>query len=155
MKGRKIGLAVIFALILAVKTVALGWSIASSDSRKEIVASFFEVVFVSYILGVSLWSIFLSDIYTHWRSILHLSGLTTLAFVALGTPAILPLSKSSPETTSVALHTTLSLYFFATLVAIRTKRGPKLHFPIKSIYSEKTIANTTSFAEDNVCGITG
>lgn len=114
-----------------------------------------HIAFASYVLAVSACSIGFSDVDSHWRATVHLSALTTLAFVVLGIAAILPTTESSRTVLATLWYSVLALYFVAAMIAVRTKRGPKLHFPAELIYSTKVIAGTTAFAENNVCGVAG
>lgn len=150
---RKLTLTTLLALTLAVQTAALGWNIASDASLTNIVTRALHVTFALYVLIVSVYSVGFSDVYSHWRATIHLSALTTLAFGVLGTAAILPTDESARTVLAALWYTALALYFVTAVITLRTKRGPKLHFPAELIYSAKVIAATTAFAEDNVCGI--
>ncbi|TDL21435.1 ATP-binding cassette transporter [Rickenella mellea] len=154
MHTRKFVLSIILAVVSIVQTFAMVWTISSDGSTKDIATTVLHVVFAVYSVSVSIASIRSTDVSYHWSSIIHLSSLTTLACAALGVAAILPTDDSPRSLLSVLWYSALSLYFFAAVISVRTKRGPKLHFPSELIYSEKTIAAATTIVEDNVCGIT-
>ncbi len=155
MKPRKLGLSILLALILSVRTISLGWAIMMNDSARLLLAYSLHFAVAAYILFMAVFSISLCDVQNHWKITVHLSIMSTTAFLMLGISAMLPTEESFPIILVAFQSSTLALYFLASIIAIRTKRGPKLHFPVESIYSEKIIAHITSLPMDNVCGTTG
>lgn len=160
MRLRKLAVAALLATILAIQSVGLGWSILDDDHANVIMYGL-HMAIALYTLIIAVRSIKLRDS-EHSTAVIHLFVLTFLPSALLFTTAILP-STPFPiaqlyESSSVPLalfYATLALYILALAIAISTPRGPKLHFPSEYIYSEKTLMQTTSKYEDNVCGVTG
>ncbi|KAI8972894.1 ATP-binding cassette transporter [Trametes punicea] len=159
MRLRKLIMAALLAVIVAVQAVCLGWSIVEED-RLNIAVYSLQLVFALYTLVVAVRAV--NQTYSHHsRSVVHLSVLTFFATALLTTTAILP-SKPMPvisvfgsSTPPLALwYTVYALYAVCMAIVATTPRGPPLHFPSEKIYSEKTLMQVTSHYEDNVCGIT-
>ena len=119
------------------------------------------MLFAIYLSIFAVQSVGKNTFYSHTRNIIHLSVLTTLTFVLLGTTALVPRDQTSlaedfqPHFLQVIWYIVLGLYALSTVVAITTPLGPALHFPVSRIYSEKTVAAITNQAVDNVSGSTG
>ncbi|KAI0074080.1 multidrug resistance-associated ABC transporter [Panus rudis PR-1116 ss-1] len=166
MRIRKLILAFLFAIILAIQAISLGWA-SVNDDRVGIAIQILHIAFSLYLLVLTSYAVN-KDNTAHARLTVHIAVLTLLASAFLGTIAILP-STPNPVTSLLRLklqyqsisvpsalwYTTVILYIVACAVAITMPRGPKLHFPSERIYSEKDIANTTSRYPDNVSGFTG
>ncbi|KAI0792249.1 multidrug resistance-associated ABC transporter [Abortiporus biennis] len=160
MRFRKLGLAVIFSVILIIQTISLGWAVVEED-KSNIVNQSLQVLFALYLVLISGRAVNL-EYSPHAESIVHLSALSWIATMLLGTTVILP-SRDIPTTTffrgvsvpDALWYTNLALYFAACIIAATTPRGPKLHYPSERIYSQKTLMAVTSNYQDNVCGITG
>ncbi len=148
-------LSIITSVLAVVQFVALGWALVADESARDIVQGFVMSIFAFYILVLSLWSVSLCQVQSHWKVIIHLSILTTTAFILLSSSAIMPSNAPLENTQKTLWYMSLALVFLAFWISSRTKRGPKLHYPSSAIYSEKILAGTTTIAEDNVCGITG
>lgn len=155
MRVRKVLLSIIFCVLAVVQSVALGWSLVLNESWRDIVQGFTMTAFAFYMLALSLWSVSLCEVPSHWRVTIHLAILTTTATVLLCSSAILPSNAPLEDPQKTLWYLTLALVFVAFWISTRTKRGPKLHYPSSAIYSEKILAGTTTIVEDNVCGITG
>lgn len=153
MRVRKIIIGAVIALLAIVQTVAYGWTMIADDSVRDIAAVTVQTVFTLYVLVLSVISIGYTDVSRHGRFIVHISALSTAAFVLLSAISILPLQDTLEKPQRILWYITLALWFIAFWLVTHTKRGPALHFPSSQIYSQKTIAGTTSFAEDNVCGV--
>jgi len=164
MRLRKLALAAIFAAILALQAVSLGWAVMEEDNIKIAVQSL-HIAFALYLFSIT--ALALNKNYSpHSLTIIHICALTFLSTGLLGTLAILP---SNPMPVTKAVHFLFAsvsvlqvcwygaavLYLVATFVAFTTPRGPALHFPSDRIYSEKTLMQLSSRYEDNVCGVTG
>lgn len=153
-------LSILFAAILAIQSVCLGWSIVERN-EKAIIIYALQAVFAFYNFCIALLSVRQTNPY-HTHSIWHLFGLTSWATTLLVTAAILP-SSPIPSTSMVLLfgtpielwYTALALYSISCIIVLTIPTGPALHFPSDRIYSEKIIQMTTSKYEDNVCGVTG
>ena len=161
MRLRKLLVSTLFATILVIQCVGLGWSVSEGDKENVVVYALY-VAFALYTLSLSGASI--NQTYSrHSNALVHLSGLTFVAVLLLGTTAILP--SKPPPAVSIFRHesgaphglwyATLALYAVCLFMAATTPRGPPLHFPSAEIYSDKTLMQITSKYEDNVCGITG
>ncbi|KAI0251186.1 multidrug resistance-associated ABC transporter [Lactifluus subvellereus] len=156
-------LVITFAVIISLQTVSLGYALSFANST--ITATYLlHVLFAVYLEVLAAQSVGRNTVHSHTRNILHLSVLTTLAFVLLGLTALLPRDRpsistltddSQPRFLQVIWYVALGLYAFSTAVAITTPLGPPLHFPASRIYSEKTVAAITNQAQDNVSGVTG
>ena len=145
--------------ILAVETVSLAWSAVEGD-RAGVALYSIRVALALYLSLVSAFSV-KKEYSPHWRSVVHISALTFLASLLLGTLAILPsrpmpVSSTTIEPSSVVpnglFYAVTLLYIVACAVAVTIPRAPPLHFPSERIYSEKTLMAVTSKYEDNVCG---
>ncbi|OBZ67977.1 ATP-dependent bile acid permease [Grifola frondosa] len=160
MRLRKLIISLLLVVIISIQSVSLGWFAIEVD-RTNLIVHLLFLGFTFYVLAVAVRSVN-QQYATHEVSIIHLSVLTFLSSGLLFSTAILPssalpvVSFNEPSMTPLALwHATLVLYSVCLVIAVTTPRGPPLHFPSDEIYSEKTLMNTTSIYEDNVCGITG
>ena len=122
-----------------------------------------HLLFDLYIFIISARSIFQISTDDHSNSILHLTALLTVAFLLLGSAAILPdptpsVAVSIFDDNSVLLYlwyALLGIYAVGCVLAYSTPLGPPLHYPPSDIYSEKTVKSITNTDERNVCGTTG
>lgn len=121
-----------------------------------------RIVFDIYLVLLISLTVQDVDVPHHWVSIIHLSSLISLSFFISAIKTILPDIPDviiSGEESSVLLdalwYIDLVLKFIATAIVITIPRGPKLHFPSESIYSEKTLETSTTHFHENVCGISG
>ncbi|KAH8986254.1 ATP-binding cassette transporter [Lactarius hatsudake] len=162
-KFRAVLLVIVFAVIVFLQTVSLGFSI-SSLSPTVIATHLLHVLFSIYLTVLAVQSIGNTTIHSHRRRTIHLSALTALAFVLLGSTALSPSNRvsnstladgSQPFFVQVVWYVVLSLYASSTFVAATTPLGPALNFPVSHIYSEKTAAAITNQTIDNVSGVTG
>lgn len=153
-----------FVVVISLQTVSLGYSISFSSSTATTFTHLLHVLFAIYLLVLAVQSFDKSTIHSHTGRTIHLSALTSLAFVLLGFTALFPSSQTSvfiraddsqPHFIEVVWYVVLGLYAFATFIAITTPLGPALHYPVSRIYSEKTVAAITNQALDNVSGVTG
>ena len=158
MRRRKALLSLFLAFAVVISTVSLGWSIANNDHDDMKIYSL-HLFFAVYVFVISARSVLRTD--DHSDSILHLTALLTVAFLLLGSAAILPdlpRIAVSIDDESVLLglwYTLLGIYTFGCILAYSTPLGPPLHYPPSDIYFEKTIKSVTNTAEQNVCGSTG
>ncbi|OSD05140.1 multidrug resistance-associated ABC transporter [Trametes coccinea BRFM310] len=158
MRLRKLFMATLLAITLAIQTVSLGWAIMDEDKLNIAVYSL-QVAFALYTLVIATFAVNQTYLH-HAHAIIHLSALTFLAAILLTTTAILP-SKPMPvfsilgyDSAPLALwYTAYALYVICMAVAVTTPRGPPLHFPSEKIYSDKTLMQVTSHYDDNVCGV--
>jgi hypothetical protein len=122
-----------------------------------------HLLFAIYLSILAVQSVGKNTVYSHTRNIIHLSVLTTLAFVLLGSTALFPRDRgfsalvddSQPYFLQVVWYVVLGLYALSTAITITTPLGPALHFPLSRIYSEKTVAAVTNQDVNNVSGATG
>lgn len=150
----------LFAVLLAIDAIFLGWSIAY-DEAIGIGASVVHIGFSLYTLGLAFRSVSQSSASLHSESVLHLTALTSLASILLFSIAILP--DTPPIIASVETipflwylwHARLCLYIIICIVTMTTRRGPALRYPSDRIYTEKTILAGTNNAEENVSGSVG
>ncbi|KII87771.1 hypothetical protein PLICRDRAFT_92667 [Plicaturopsis crispa FD-325 SS-3] len=160
MRFTKIILALLYAVIVFIAMMSLGWS-ASLNEGESVAVYALSGTFSLYLLVLSVRSINQDNVPYHSESMIHLSGLNFVAFVLLVTTSILP---STPPPVIKILETlpalrnlwyaTLALYAAALVLSMTAPAGPALHFPPTQIYSEKTLASTTNMDPDNVCGMT-
>ncbi|KAH9169608.1 hypothetical protein EDB89DRAFT_1854300 [Lactarius sanguifluus] len=162
-KFRGVLLVIVFAVIVFLQTVSLGFFI-SSLSPTVIATHLLHVLFSVYLTVLAVQSIGNSTIHSHRRRTIHLSALTALAFVLLGSTALSPGNRvsnstladgSQPLFVQVVWYVVLGLYASSTFVATTTPLGPALNFPVSRIYSKKTAAAATNKTIDNVSGVTG
>ncbi|KAG5350514.1 hypothetical protein C0989_010730 [Termitomyces sp. Mn162] len=160
MRWRKALLTLLLIVILALNTISLGWSLVN-DKSTEIVINGIRTLFTLYLAILAAFSVNESSIERHSVYIYHLTALTTMATLLLGSTAILPGSpsvKASSRTVTSLLgpwYTTLALYAITCVLYFTTPRGPRLHYPADNIYSEKTIQVAINHEEENVSGIVG
>lgn len=161
MRWRKIVLSLFLAFAVVFSTVSLGWSIANNDSADIQIYSL-HLSFSIYIFLVSARSVVQVTTDNHSDSIIHLTALSTVAFLLLGSAAILPDSlppvavSIDDEPVLLSLwYALLAIYTLACILAYSTPLGPPLHYPPSNIYSEKTVKSITNMDEQNVCGSTG
>ncbi|KAH9043928.1 ATP-binding cassette transporter [Lactarius pseudohatsudake] len=164
-KFRAVLLVIVFAVIVFLQSVSLGFSISSLSPTVQVIAThLLHVLFSVYLTAHAVQSIGTSTIHSHRRRTIHLSALTALAFVLLGSTALSPSNRvsnstladgSQPLFVQVVWYVVLGLYASSTFVATTTPLGPALNFPVSHIYSEKTAAAITNQTIDNVSGVTG
>ncbi|KAI0748272.1 multidrug resistance-associated ABC transporter [Daedaleopsis nitida] len=158
---RKFVLSVVLAVILALQSISLGWSVIEGERRNVAVCAL-HVVFALYILALSVHATMQTGS-KHAHLIAHLFALALLATVLLTVTAILP-SKHIPSVSSLFAFSTSpptylgyavhALYVAAFIIAGTTPRGPELHFPPEDIYFDKGALKVTSRSQANVSGIT-
>ncbi|OSX61133.1 hypothetical protein POSPLADRAFT_1074834 [Postia placenta MAD-698-R-SB12] len=160
MRLRKLALSVLFAAVLVIQCISLGWSIIEED-RTYVTVYAIHIVFVLYILAVAARSVNQQD-REHQESIIHLFALTSVTVGMLFATAILPSTSLSdmrmtdPFPVPIGLwYATLILYFVSFFISITAPCGPPLHYPSEQIYSEKTLTKLTNTDPANVCGIVG
>ncbi|CAA7268235.1 unnamed protein product [Cyclocybe aegerita] len=160
MRWRKIFISSLLAVCLAICGVSLGWSIAE-DNRFDIAVCSLHVFFALYAFLLSARSVGQTDD-EHSQSIIHLTSLMTVAFLLLGSSALLPdYSPPVPATVRqfsalLALwYTLVALYTVVCVLCFTTPLGPPLHYDPADIYSEKVVQSITNMDEANVCGLTG
>jgi hypothetical protein len=159
MRRRKALLSLFLAFAVVISTVSLVWSIANNHHDDMRIYSL-HLCFTLYVFVVSARSVFQATKDDHSDSILHLTALLTVAFLLLGSAAILPdsLVAVSIDDESVLLglwYALLGIYTVGCILAYSTPLGPPLHYPPSDIYSEKTVKSIANSDEHNVCGTTG
>lgn len=152
----------LLGLDLFVTCISLGWSFAAGDvDANDTFGSILRLLFLAYLFAVAIPWIFYDQIDMHWPVTVHISALSFLAFALLGVTAILP-DVPLPSTSGlqgysavlqVLWYTSFVLLLAITTIAINIPRGPLLHYPSERVYSEKTMALTTTHVPDNVCGL--
>ncbi|EJC98304.1 multidrug resistance-associated ABC transporter [Fomitiporia mediterranea MF3/22] len=141
------------AALVIVQTVALGWTVIADENVRDVASTALYTAFSLYMLVLSVISISHSERYWHGRFTVHLAALSTTAVVFLVAVSILPSRVQWEKSRQITWFISLALWILAFWLSTRMKRGPDLHFPSERIYSEKTLAGTTTYVEDNVCGI--
>ncbi|KAJ3515541.1 hypothetical protein NLJ89_g1687 [Agrocybe chaxingu] len=160
MRWRKILISSLLAVCLVICGVSLGWS-AAEDNRFDIAVCSLHVLFALYAFLLSARSVGQTDD-EHSQSIIHLTCLMTVAFLLLGSSALLP-DYAPPVAATVrqfsallALwYTLVALYTVVCVLCFTTPLGPPLHYDPADIYSEKVVQSITNMDEANVCGLTG
>jgi hypothetical protein len=159
MRLRKIYISVLFAAVLVIDAVLLGWCVAHDETR-ETGTYAVHIGFDLYTLGLALRSVN-QDTSFHSESVLHLTTLSSLALVLLSSIAILPDAtpiSSSMETNPTLWclwYTRLGFYIVLCVRTITTRRGPPLRYSSDRIYAEKTRLAGTNITEENVSGSVG
>ncbi|KIM46655.1 hypothetical protein M413DRAFT_440257 [Hebeloma cylindrosporum] len=159
MRWRKTFLSLLLLFAVIFNTVSLGWSVAN-EGRSDTIIYALHVCFALYVFLLAVRSIGQDNPDDHSDSILHLTALLTVAFILLGSAAILP-STPSPAVASIEDERILlglwyglvSIYGVACFITYTTPLGPPLHYSPSDIYSEKTVQSITNMDEENVCGI--
>ena len=159
MRWRKALLSLFLVFAVVISTLSLGWSIANND-HDDMKIYGLHLFFALYVFVISTRSVLQVVTADHSTSVLHLTALLTVAFLLLGSAAILPSPPKavSNDDESVLLglwYALLGIYTAGCILAYSTPLGPPLHFPPSDIYSEKTIKSIANADERNVCGITG
>ena len=156
MRWRKALLSLFLAFAVVISAVLLGWSFPNNDHVDMKICGL-HLFFALYVFVISARSVFQVTTDNHSDSILHLTALLTVAFLLLGSAAILPNPVVSvDEFVHLGLwYALLSIYTVACILAYSTPLGPPLHYPPSNIYFEKTIKSITNTVEQNVCGTTG
>lgn len=153
-------LSLFLIITLALETIALGWSIAL-DARQDIAILVLHVLVAIYITSVSVRALYLDAPHLHSDYMIHLSGLTFMAFAPLAISALVPnepisiYAELEDMTVKGLYYAVIFFYGVSCALAITTPLGPALHYPKELIYSEKTVASITNQSYDNVCGVTG
>ncbi|KAL5499202.1 hypothetical protein ACEPAH_1720 [Sanghuangporus vaninii] len=150
---RKLLLSAVLTSLVIVQTVNFGWTVVADGSARDIAASILHTAFSLYVLIISVTAVGHSEKIWHGRLTVHLASLSTAALVLLVAITILPSQVEWNPAQRITWYTSLALWFLAFWLSARMKRGPALHFPSDRVYSEKIFSGTTTFAEDNVCGI--
>jgi hypothetical protein len=144
--------------ILALQTGALARSAAALEKTNTIISSL-HVLVALYTLVLAAISLPQNSVMPNTYSITHVSIITFLALLLLGTTAILPGTYHVAETFDTALkviwYTVLGLYGLAFLIISTTPMGPLLHYPVSQIYDEKTVSQITNTNRNNVVGSVG
>ena len=155
-RPRKLLLVFLLGVALVIEVISL--VLFSSESiRHGVVLYFVRAVFGLYLALLSALLVRQGPP-RHWRLILHLSALTSVAMVISAVLLVVP-PDSGPMSWRPILSRLVLLryaiplaYASACLTVITIPRGPPLHFPSERIYSDKTLMDVTSKYEDNVCG---
>ncbi|KAJ4488652.1 multidrug resistance-associated ABC transporter [Lentinula lateritia] len=157
---RKGLLCFLLVVILVLQSVQL----SVSGEHGELAERLINICFAAYLTILSARSVRQDTVELNSQSIVHLTVLLTVASVTLGVSAILPNTppltafEYSEETISESTkiwYASVSLYVMACFIAFTTPRGPSLHFPYDSIYSEKTVSARTNTEKENVTGVYG
>ena len=155
---RKLLLSLLLGTILALQSVSLGFSTIDSV-RADIAVYALHTAFALYLVVLAGRAV--NATYgAHERAVVHLSALTWLAVMLLGTTAILPSTPFPLAPSSLVRsvmvggvkggaplglwYAVLGLYVGAFVLVVTTPRGPKLHFPSEAIYADKTLMQITS-----------
>lgn len=173
MRWRKIFLTTLVALAVVLNAIAFGYAV-TEGSNQELAIAALQLVFSVYALSIAAISIFQDSVDGHWNAIIHLTALTTVASLLLGSAAILPSTPfPTPRQPSSILrvfaavlgsedddailefiwYTITGLYIVICAVAFTTPLGPPLHYPPELIYPEKQVKAITNTDPENVCGI--
>lgn len=152
--------ALVVASIVALGTVTLGWLITASDGYTihDFSSSAIHIVFASYLLAISAWSITMDDVDPHWVTVLHIWSLSTVAVFVYSIRLLLPrgVTAVSEDPVLVGLdYATFALYVVLFCLAFFIPRGPAVHFPPERIYSPKTLTSSAPSIYHNVTGYVG
>lgn len=166
-------LTALVALAVALNAVAFGYAVAEG-THTELAIAALQLVFAVYTLVIAALSVFQDNDDAHWNAIMHITILTAVASLLLGTASILPNTPiptgrqpSSILRTFVTVlgaddddavlttmwYTITGLYIAVCFVASTTPLGPPLHYPPDLIYPEKQVKVITNPDQENVCGI--
>ena len=153
MRRRKYFIAIVSTFSVAVTTATLGCSISDANSYLITVYAL-QTSFAVYVLVLSLLSIRQEP---HKESVLHLTALSTLAFVLFGLSAIMPLHDDTKNGSIMSLpcYTLSIIYAITSATCFTTALGPPLHYPPSNIYSDEVTNSIVNREEVNVCGAVG
>ncbi|KZV87123.1 multidrug resistance-associated ABC transporter [Exidia glandulosa HHB12029] len=161
MKLRKLVVTFLLFLDVAFISTSFGWALASGDvPGADVVALGLRLLFELYLLAMSIVWVTQNTVDNHWPTTVHLSALTGIQLAFLIVTAIVP--DSLPPATTVTgssyggalqglWYASLATTFVVFAICSTVPRGPLLHYPSERIYSEKTLATSTTHVPDNVC----
>jgi hypothetical protein len=135
MRWRKTLLSLFLAFAVVISAVLLGWSTIADDNHVDMEIYSLHLFFALYIFVISARSVLQVTTKDHSDSILHLTALLTIAFLLLGSAAILPdlhpVAKFiDDEFVLLSLwYALLGLYTVGCILAFSTPLGPPLHYP--------------------------
>ncbi|KAF5389660.1 hypothetical protein D9757_004116 [Collybiopsis confluens] len=158
---RKALLCLLLVAALVLQSVQLGLSV--SGGQHDLAARIIYVCFAVYLVILSARAIQQDTVNLNSQSIVHLTVLLSVASVTLGVSVILPNSppilasgyNGKEDSVPSLWYAITCLYIVACIMAYTTRRGPRLHYPYESIYSDKIIAARTNTDEENVTGSYG
>ncbi|KAK2461264.1 hypothetical protein APHAL10511_006791 [Amanita phalloides] len=158
---RKLVLTLNAAFLVVLSAICIGYVIANSERVDTVIYSI-HLGFATYLLIICARSLKQSSTNDHFHLILHVTTLSMMAALTIGTAAVIPTtlhpvvsSVNEDPSIQVIWHTALGLYAVMTSVAITTPLGPPLHYPPENIYTEKTVTAITNSDQENVCGVVG
>lgn len=144
--------------MVSLSAIGLGYSL-SVDIHSLTNVTFGLYTFLNcYLLTVSYFSITQNDIASHWKTLIRLSILSTLALITFVIGVVLPNEDDSNVFAAVALqglwYTSLALHAIGMFIAINIPGGPPLHCDPVVLYNAKTVESITNQDPANVAGIT-
>ncbi|KAG8216833.1 P-loop containing nucleoside triphosphate hydrolase protein [Butyriboletus roseoflavus] len=157
----KLLVSVLLSAILVLQSISLGWTFSAEEGDSNLTYALY-VAYAFYLTALAVRAVYQNEIKHHSQLIIHLAVLTFVPTTLLFATAILPTSR--PITLSMlpgfsALlgmwYTVLVLYFIVTVIVFTIPMGPPLHYPSKTLYSDKIIKTATNRDENNVCGVVG
>ncbi|KAF9007916.1 ATP-binding cassette transporter [Cyathus striatus] len=161
MRRTKIFMSILIGSIAVLSTFAASWSAVNEDVTNAIISGLHTIT-STYLLVITVHSLYTKSLDEHWVSISHIAALTAIASSLLGITTILPetpppVAKSvdGDATMQAIWYAVLGLYMTLSVVSFITPLGPSLHYPPNNIYSEKVIQTITNTDEENVCGVVG
>ncbi|ESK87928.1 atp-binding cassette transporter [Moniliophthora roreri MCA 2997] len=162
-RRRKAALCALATGILILQAVRLGLTIEDGQTNQKVLATNVLYLYYSlFLLVVSVRSLKHSTVESHTESILHITALTTLPSLLLGTFTILPNTPPFSELdlrvsflTDRLWYATIALYILSCIIAFTTRLGPPLHFPPSAMYLPKTVEAITNQDKENVTGTAG
>ncbi|KDQ21694.1 hypothetical protein BOTBODRAFT_61330 [Botryobasidium botryosum FD-172 SS1] len=161
-RAKKLRLVLVLLILVAINSFTFGWlESTEGDSSTISLATTLQLLFNLYLLLLTLVSIAMSTVETHWPLMIHISALGAIATFTLGVSALLPISTSElahlpliNARVVVAFRlASLALLFIATAIVSKIRRGPPLHCPVKDVYSAKELTSAGSYRADNVCAV--
>lgn len=165
-------MSVLLAAAVIVQAVSLGWSSIDSYDPKTLASQVLALEFSIYLLVITSRAVAQDVQAIHSESVLHLTGLTTIASVLFILASILPdapppIAQPSSQSASLMVmmaetageeplwYTALAIYVVVTVLAFSTPLGPPLYFPPDAIYSGKVVQSITNHDKENVSGDVG
>lgn len=151
----------LLAAILVLQSISLGWTFSAGEGDSNL-TYVLHVAYGFYLTALAFRAVYQNEIESHSQSMIHLAVLTfvptTLLFATAILPTSRPISVSMLQSFSVLLgmwYTILVFYFIVTVIVFTIPMGPPLHYPSKTLYSDKIIKTATNRDENNVCGVVG
>jgi hypothetical protein len=142
-----------------VDAAAFGHCLTVNGPRRITITFSLHALLACYLLLISYFAISQTDVTVHWKTLIHVSIISTVAFSVLLLNSILPIENGQISLDNPILsglwYTTLAMHTIGMLIAINIPGGPSLHCDPAILYNNKTLDSIVNQDYDNVSGVTG